>query len=95
MVAGMTPSRNAPPVQAAARVPTGVAAKRSSRVRLDQALVERGLAPTRERARALVLAREVEVDGEVARRAAAPVGDASELRVRSGRRRRLRRCRAR
>jgi 23S rRNA (cytidine1920-2'-O)/16S rRNA (cytidine1409-2'-O)-methyltransferase len=53
------------------------------RTRLDQALVERGLAPTRERARALILAREVEVDGEVALRAAAPVA-AHQLRVRSG-----------
>lgn len=64
----------------------GATAKRASRLRLDQALVERGLAPTRERARALILAREVEVDGEVALRAAAPVGDASELRVRNGQR---------
>ncbi len=64
----------------------GAAAKRASKVRLDQALVERGLAPTRERARALILAREVEVDGTVALRAAAPVSAASELRVRSGQR---------
>ncbi|MFN8638148.1 MAG: TlyA family RNA methyltransferase [Dehalococcoidia bacterium] len=55
-------------------------------MRLDQALVERGLAPTRERARALILAREIEVDGEVALRAAAPVGADSELRVRSAQR---------
>jgi 23S rRNA (cytidine1920-2'-O)/16S rRNA (cytidine1409-2'-O)-methyltransferase len=55
-----------------------------TRPRLDQALVERGLAPSRERARALVLARQVEVDGEVALRAAAPVGLDAEVRLRSG-----------
>ncbi|MBM3139712.1 MAG: hypothetical protein FJZ92_05715, partial [Chloroflexi bacterium] len=43
------------------------------RRRLDQLLVDRGLAPSRERARALILAREVVVDGALARRAAAPV----------------------
>jgi 23S rRNA (cytidine1920-2'-O)/16S rRNA (cytidine1409-2'-O)-methyltransferase len=56
------------------------------RARLDQVLVERGLAPTRERARALVLAREVEVNGEVALRAAAPVPPQAEVRVRSAQR---------
>ncbi len=59
---------------------------RDSKARLDQALVERGLAATRERARALILARAVEVDGEVALRAAAPVAARSEVRVRSGQR---------
>ena len=34
------------------------------RVRLDQLVVEKGLAPTRERARALILAGQVSVDGE-------------------------------
>ncbi len=69
----MTPTRAAP-------------APRPAKARLDQALVERGLAPTRERARALILAREVEVDGEVALRAAAPVAIDAELRVRSSQR---------
>ena len=46
---------------------------RSPRERLDVLLVERGLASGRDRARALVLAREVLVDGEVATRPAAPV----------------------
>ncbi|MCC6238388.1 MAG: TlyA family RNA methyltransferase [Dehalococcoidia bacterium] len=78
----MTPPRSAPPLE----VPTGAAAKRVPKLRLDQALVERGLAPTRERARALILAREVEVDGDVALRAAAPVSAASEVRVRGGQR---------
>lgn len=46
--------------------PRGRAAKR----RLDDLLVERGLAADRERSRALILAREVLVDGQVALRAA-------------------------
>src|SRR5262245_31645184 len=36
---------------------------KSARERLDVLLVERGLAPSRERARALIMAREVRVDG--------------------------------
>jgi 23S rRNA (cytidine1920-2'-O)/16S rRNA (cytidine1409-2'-O)-methyltransferase len=45
--------------------------------RLDVALVERGLAPSRERARALILAGQVTVDGQVVSKAGAPVtGDA-------------------
>ncbi|TMG40803.1 MAG: TlyA family rRNA (cytidine-2'-O)-methyltransferase [Chloroflexi bacterium] len=47
------------------------------RVRLDQLLVERGLAPSRERAQALILAGVVRVDGARADRAAAPVRDGS------------------
>ncbi len=42
--------------------------------RLDSLLVERGLAQTRERARALILARRVTVDGQVVSKAGAPVG---------------------
>jgi len=45
----------------------------ASRTRLDQLLVERTLAPSRERARALILAGAVRVAGEVADRAALPV----------------------
>jgi 23S rRNA (cytidine1920-2'-O)/16S rRNA (cytidine1409-2'-O)-methyltransferase len=45
----------------------------SERVRLDQLLVQRGLAPSRERAQALILARHVIVDGAVAERAALAV----------------------
>ncbi len=41
--------------------------------RLDQVMVERGLASGRDRARALVMAREVLVDGQVAHRPAVPV----------------------
>ncbi len=50
--------------------------------RLDQLLVERGLAPSRERARALVLAREVRVDGAVATRPAAAVAPDADLALR-------------
>ena len=46
---------------------------RAAKQRLDDLLVDRGLAPDRERARALILAREVLVDGQVALRAAAPL----------------------
>src|SRR5436190_1858905 len=47
---------------------------RTTRTRLDAALVERGLAPSRERARALILAGKVTVDGRVASKAGAAVG---------------------
>jgi 23S rRNA (cytidine1920-2'-O)/16S rRNA (cytidine1409-2'-O)-methyltransferase len=47
--------------------------------RLDIALVELGLAPTRERARALILAGQVTVDGHVVSKAGAPV--AADARV--------------
>ena len=50
--------------------------------RLDQLLVERGFAPGRERARALVLAREVRVDGAVATRPAAAVAPDADLALR-------------
>jgi 23S rRNA (cytidine1920-2'-O)/16S rRNA (cytidine1409-2'-O)-methyltransferase len=43
------------------------------RTRLDTAVVERGLAPSRERARALILAGQVRVDGQVVAKAGAPV----------------------
>jgi 23S rRNA (cytidine1920-2'-O)/16S rRNA (cytidine1409-2'-O)-methyltransferase len=49
------------------------------KTRLDQALVDRGLAPSRERARALVLAGQVEVDGERVTKAGAPVDEASSV----------------
>ncbi|MDE3194690.1 MAG: TlyA family RNA methyltransferase, partial [Chloroflexota bacterium] len=42
-------------------------------LRLDQLLVRRGLAPSRERAQALILAGEVRIDGRRAERAAAAV----------------------
>ena len=50
-----------------------------TRPRLDTALVERGLVTTRERARALILAGSVRVDGQVATKAGTPVPDAAEI----------------
>ena len=47
--------------------------------RLDLALVERGLVPTRERARALILAGQVKVDGQIVSKAGAPVAATASL----------------
>jgi 23S rRNA (cytidine1920-2'-O)/16S rRNA (cytidine1409-2'-O)-methyltransferase len=49
--------------------------------RLDVALVARGLAPTRERAQALILAGRVAVDGRPATKAGQPVSDDAALAV--------------
>ena len=46
----------------------------AAKSRLDIALVDRGLVTTRERARALILAGQVRVDGQVVSKAGAPVG---------------------
>jgi len=54
-------------------------AERRGKRRLDQLLVDRGLAPSRERARAFILAREVLVNGQVALRAAAPTVEDAEI----------------
>ena len=54
-------------------------AERRGKRRLDQLLVDRGLAPSRERARAFILAREVLVNGQVALRAAAPTTEDAEI----------------
>ena len=54
------------------------------RVRLDQLLVQRELAPSRERARALILAGAVRVDGDRADRAAEPVAEDATLVVEPG-----------
>ena len=54
------------------------------RVRLDQLLVQRELAPSRQRAQALILAGAVLVDGDRADRAAAPVLPDAVLAVDSG-----------
>ncbi len=56
----------------------------ADRVRLDQLLVARELAPSRERAQALILAGAVRVDGRRADRAAAPVAADAALTVASG-----------
>jgi len=52
-----------------------------SGVRLDVALVERALVPSRERAQALILAGVVRVDGETERRASRPVGPERALSI--------------
>ena len=54
------------------------------RIRLDQLLVQRELAPSRERAQALILAGAVRVDGDRADRAAAPVLPDAVLAVDAG-----------
>lgn len=51
------------------------------RSRLDVALVARGLAPTREKAQALILAGRVAVDGKPATKAGQPVSDEAALAV--------------
>ena len=56
----------------------------AARIRLDQLIVQRALAPSRERAQALILAGAVRVDGEVADRAAAPVSDAVAITIATG-----------
>jgi 23S rRNA (cytidine1920-2'-O)/16S rRNA (cytidine1409-2'-O)-methyltransferase len=53
-----------------------------ARVRLDQLLVTRGLAPSRERARALILAGEVSVDGRTVAKAGTFVDDQADVAVR-------------
>ena len=49
------------------------------RVRLDQLVVERGLAPSRERARALILAGQISVDGRPQTKAGAQTDPSSEV----------------
>src|SRR5580765_6438118 len=44
----------------------------AKRIRLDALVLERGLAPSRERARALILAGQVSVNGQVVSKAGAP-----------------------
>jgi 23S rRNA (cytidine1920-2'-O)/16S rRNA (cytidine1409-2'-O)-methyltransferase len=62
---------------------TKVPRARAARQRLDVLLVERGLARSREQAQALVLAREVTVDGAPATRAAQPVSLDAAVEVRA------------
>jgi 23S rRNA (cytidine1920-2'-O)/16S rRNA (cytidine1409-2'-O)-methyltransferase len=64
-----------------AQMPTGEKPRKPARERLDVLLVQRGLAPSRERARALILAGEVLVDGRVSTKAgtSVPVDAAVEL----------------
>ena len=56
--------------------------KKRIKNRLDRVLVDRGLADSREKAQALILAGAVEVDGEPATKAGIPIGDGSVVRVR-------------
>ena len=49
------------------------------RVRLDQFVVEKGLAPSRERARALILAGQVSVDGQPHTKAGTPIDSSAEV----------------
>ena len=56
----------------------------TKRVRLDQLLVQRDLAPSRERAQALILAGAVRVDGGRADHAATPVPEDADVRVEGG-----------
>lgn len=51
----------------------------TSKVRLDIALVDLGLAPSRERARALILAGQVTVNGQVVSKAGAPIAADSRV----------------
>src|SRR5688572_31401916 len=50
-----------------------------ARVRLDQLLLDRKLAPSRERARALVIAGQVTVDGRTVTKAGTAVDDAADV----------------
>jgi 23S rRNA (cytidine1920-2'-O)/16S rRNA (cytidine1409-2'-O)-methyltransferase len=52
-----------------------------AKIRLDVALVERGLVPTRERARAMILAGQVTVDGRVVSKAGTPVTADADLQL--------------
>src|SRR5215831_17547057 len=52
-----------------------------AKVRLDVALVERGLVPTRERARAMILAGQVTVDGRVVSKAGTAVRADADLQL--------------
>src|SRR5689334_3974407 len=52
------------------------------RERLDRVMVDRGLAESRERAQALIMAGAVAVDGQPARRAAMPIGDEAQIALR-------------
>jgi 23S rRNA (cytidine1920-2'-O)/16S rRNA (cytidine1409-2'-O)-methyltransferase len=50
-----------------------------AKIRLDQLIVDRGLAPSRERARALVIAGQVTVNGTVIAKAGTPVADDADV----------------
>jgi 23S rRNA (cytidine1920-2'-O)/16S rRNA (cytidine1409-2'-O)-methyltransferase len=54
-----------------------------TRVRLDVLLVERGLAESRQKAQAMILAGEIEVDGKKTEKAGANISDSSRIEVHS------------
>jgi 23S rRNA (cytidine1920-2'-O)/16S rRNA (cytidine1409-2'-O)-methyltransferase len=56
---------------------------KSTRKRLDVSLVERGLAESRQKAQAMILAGEIEVDGKKADKAGANIPDLSRIEVHS------------
>ncbi|MDY0004309.1 MAG: TlyA family RNA methyltransferase [Polyangia bacterium] len=58
-------------------------ARKTPRVRLDQALVDAGLAPSRSRAQAMILAGGVLLDGELVTRASHPVPEGASLALRA------------
>lgn len=58
--------------------------RKPARRRLDQELLARGLAPSRERAQALVLGGAVRLDGEPVTRPSTPVAESAEITVRAG-----------
>ena len=57
---------------------------KAARSRLDVTMVERGLAPTREKAQALVMAGRVQVDGAPANKPGTPVAPAAQVVVAAG-----------
>ena len=58
-------------------------AKKGTTARLDLVLMGRGLAPSRERARALILAGHVTVDGQVVSKAGTPVADDARVELKT------------
>lgn len=57
--------------------------KRRKKDRLDLELVKRSLAPSREAARAMIMAGEIRVDGQLADKAAQTVGEESDITVKT------------
>ena len=57
---------------------------KNPRIRLDRLLVERGMVPSRERARALILAGSVLVDETIVSKAGTPVPSTAPIRIKGG-----------